>query len=93
MRLAVGLAARGWAEQPVGKVVGHRKIGPSTLEACGVACEDAARETDAVDVKETRIPVANKHLLIRTKQMIRPQDHLDCRYLETRLLEESKNKV
>ena len=53
--------------------------------ACGVTYEDAAADAEEVVVGETRIPVASKRTLIRTKQTIRPSDHEDCKFLESRI--------
>jgi len=53
--------------------------------ACDVTYEDAAADAEEVIVGEAQIPVASKRTLIRTKQTIRPSDHDDCRYLESRI--------
>ncbi len=60
--------------------------------ACGVSYADAASGAENVDVGETQIPVADKHTLIRTKQTIRPSDHMDCEYLTTRIAAEEELK-
>ncbi len=52
----------------------------------------AASGAENVDVGETQIPVADKHTLIRTKQTIRPSDHMDCEYLAMRIAAEKELK-
>ncbi len=53
--------------------------------ACDVTYEDAAADAEEILVGDARIPVASKRTLIRTKQTIRPSDHSDCEYLESRI--------
>ncbi len=58
--------------------------------ACGVSYSDAATGAETVDIGETPVPVADKHTLIRTKQTIRPSDHMDCEYLAARIAAEKE---
>lgn len=53
--------------------------------ACGVSYADAAPLADRVEIAGASVPVADKRTLIRTKQTIRPSDHMDCGYLESRI--------
>lgn len=53
--------------------------------ACGVTYEDAAADAEEVDVGASKVPVASKQTMIRTKQTIRPSDHSDCEYLRSRI--------
>lgn len=57
--------------------------------ACGVSFADAASGIQTVDIGGTRVPVADKSTLIRTKQTIRPSDQMDRDYLASRLEEEA----
>jgi len=59
--------------------------------ACGVLYDDAVSEAKHRDVGGTQILVASKETLIRTKQTIRPSDHMDCEYLRWRIAEEKRN--
>lgn len=54
-------------------------------QACGVTYEDAAADAEEVRIGAAQIHVASKQTLIRTKQTIRPSDHSDCEYLESRI--------
>jgi hypothetical protein len=56
--------------------------------ACGVSYDDAVSRAEHRDVGGTQILVASKETLIRTKQTIRPNDHMDCEYLAWRIAEE-----
>ena len=58
--------------------------------ACGVSYEDAAAHIDAHTVEGVVIPVADKLLLIRTKDTVRPSDAMDVQFLRIRIDEESK---
>jgi hypothetical protein len=49
--------------------------------ACGVSYDDAVSRAEHRNVGGTQILVASKETLIRTKQTIRPNDHMDCEYL------------
>lgn len=56
--------------------------------ACGVSYFDAAQGAERIDVMGASVLVADKRTLIRTKQTIRPSDHMDCEYLALRIAEE-----
>lgn len=56
--------------------------------ACGVSYDDAVSEAERHNIGGEQLLVASKETLIRTKQTIRPSDHMDCAYLEWRLAEE-----
>ncbi len=53
--------------------------------ACGISYADAAPDAERFVVRGTQVPVADKRTLVRTKQTIRPSDHMDCEYLESRI--------
>jgi len=57
-------------------------------KACEVTYEDAIREAKDVVLGGAAIPVASKETLIRTKQTVRPADHMDCDFLRSLLEEE-----
>lgn len=59
--------------------------------ACGVSYEEAAPHIEAHSVEGVAIPVANKGLLIRTKNTVRPSDASDVQFLRLRLAEEEKD--
>lgn len=50
--------------------------------ACGVTWAEAHGSARIVDLDGTRVVVADKRTLIRTKQTIRPSDAADCAWLE-----------
>jgi hypothetical protein len=58
--------------------------------ACGVSYDDAIAQAEHQDVEGTQLLVASKETLIRTKQTIRPSDHMDCEYLRWRIAEEER---
>lgn len=58
-------------------------------KACDVTYEDAIGEAKEVILGGAPIPVASRETLIRTKQTVRPADHMDCDFLRS-LLEEEK---
>jgi hypothetical protein len=58
--------------------------------ACGVSYHDAAPHTETRNVEGVAIPVADKPLLIRTKNTVRPSDASDVQFLRLRLAEEEK---
>ncbi len=59
--------------------------------ACGVTYEEAAGHVDRRTVEGVVIPVADKALLIRTKQTVRPSDAADVRFLRLRIEEDETN--
>jgi hypothetical protein len=59
--------------------------------ACGVLYDDAASGAERRDIGGEQILVADKQTLIRTKQTIRPADHMDCEYLASRIAEEDRD--
>jgi Nucleotidyl transferase AbiEii toxin, Type IV TA system len=60
-------------------------------KACGVLYDDAVSRAERRDIGGEQILVADKQTLIRTKQTIRPADHMDCEYLEWRIAEEDRD--
>lgn len=58
--------------------------------ACGVSYEEAAPHIDTRNVEGVVIPVADKALLIRTKNTVRPSDASDVQFLRLRIAEEEK---
>ena len=59
--------------------------------ACGITFEEAVREgIDEFDLGDVTVPVASKRLLIRTKDTVRPSDHVDVAYLRRRISEETR---
>lgn len=58
--------------------------------ACGVSYEEAAQHIDARNVEGVVIPVADKELLIRTKNTVRSSDATDVQFLRLRIEEEEK---
>jgi len=59
--------------------------------ACGVSYEEAAPHIEARKVEGVEIPVADKALLIRTKNTARPSDASDVQFLRLRIAEEEKD--
>jgi hypothetical protein len=57
--------------------------------ACGVSYETAAEDAETVEVAGVAVPVVSKRTLVRTKETIRPQDHLDRAMLAELLADES----
>ena len=51
-------------------------------KACGVTWEDAARDSEVLELDGVEIPIASLDTLIRTKQTIRPHDAADREFLE-----------
>lgn len=51
-------------------------------KACGVTWEDAARDSEVLELNGVEIPIAGIETLIRTKQTVRPHDAADREYLE-----------
>ncbi len=60
--------------------------------ACGVSYDDAVAEAKPRDIGGEEILVASMQTLIRTKQTIRPADHMDCEYLEWRIAAEKERE-
>ena len=56
--------------------------------ACGINYHEAAGHTERRNVNGVLIPVADKELLIRTKDTVRPSDAADVRFLRLRIDEE-----
>ena len=54
-------------------------------KACGVSYLDAVSQAENRDIGGEQVLVASKQTLIRTKQTIRPSDHMDCEYLAWRI--------
>ena len=59
--------------------------------ACGIQYDEAAEHIDRRDVNGVVIPLADKELLIRTKDTVRPSDAADVRFLRLRIKEDRKN--
>ncbi len=59
--------------------------------ACGVGYREAAGQVDVMTIEGVPIPVADKELLIKTKQTVRPSDEADVQFLRLRIAEEEKN--
>jgi hypothetical protein len=51
-------------------------------KACGVTWEDAARDSEVLELNGVEIPIAGIETLIRTKQTVRPHDAADREFLE-----------
>ena len=58
--------------------------------ACGISYEEAARHIDARNIEGVVVPVADKMLLIRTKETVRPSDATDVQFLRLRIEEDEK---
>lgn len=50
-------------------------------EACGVHYEEAKTEVQIREVQCVPIPMANRRLMIKLKQSLRPKDQIDLQYL------------
>ena len=59
--------------------------------ACGIRYDEAATRVDTVTVGGVSIPVADKELLIATKQTVRPSDAADVQFLRLRIAEDEKD--
>lgn len=59
--------------------------------ACGVSYAQAAPHIDMRSVEGVVIPLADKVLLIRTKNTVRPSDASDVHFLRLRIEEEEKD--
>lgn len=59
--------------------------------ACGITYEEAVSQIDSRNVEGVPIPVADKALLIRTKDTVRPGDAVDVSFLRRMLEEEGKS--
>lgn len=57
--------------------------------ACGIRYEDAVSQIVSRDLEGVSIPVADKNLLIRTKDTVRPSDAVDVSFLR-RMIEEEQ---
>ena len=58
--------------------------------ACGINYEEAKNHIEWKEIDGIRIPVADKKLLIRTKDTLRPSDKMDVDFLSAQLAEEKK---
>lgn len=54
-------------------------------KACNISYEEAKNSIDWVEIEGTRIPRANKELLIRTKDTVRPSDKMDVDFLKAQI--------
>lgn len=61
-------------------------------KACGIDYAEASREVETKVVDGVPIPVAQKQLLIRTKDTVRPSDQVDVSYLRSIIEAEKKKK-
>ena len=59
--------------------------------AGGVRYDQATQRIDTIALQGIEIPVADKELLIQTKQTVRPSDAADVQFLRLRIAEEAKN--
>ena len=50
-------------------------------EACGVRYQEAETEVQIREVQRVPIPMANRQLMIKLKQSLRPKDQIDLQYL------------
>ena len=50
--------------------------------ACGLSYTDVAEDAESLDLDGVPVAVASPAALIRTKQTRRPQDAIDCAFLE-----------
>jgi hypothetical protein len=51
-------------------------------KACGVTWQDAAQDSEVLELDGVEIPIAGIETLIRTKQTVRPHDAADREFLE-----------
>ena len=51
-------------------------------KACGISWEEAARDSEVLELDGVEIPIAGIETLIRTKQTARPHDAADREFLE-----------
>jgi hypothetical protein len=51
-------------------------------KACGLSYADVNRDAEQLVIDDVQIPVASPATLILTKRTYRPQDAIDCAYLE-----------
>jgi hypothetical protein len=58
--------------------------------ACGVDFNEAIENADFIEIDGIKIPVANKKILIKTKQTVRPHDQTDINFLQRLIEEESR---
>jgi hypothetical protein len=58
--------------------------------ACGIHYDEASQHIDRREIDGVIIPVADKELLIRTKDTVRPSDAADVRFLRLRISEDEK---
>jgi hypothetical protein len=61
--------------------------------ACGVRYDQAAQRIDTIALEGIEIPVADKELLILTKQTVRPSDAADVQFLRLRIAEDTKDST
>ena len=61
--------------------------------ACGIDYEEAAGHVEQHEVSGVLIPVADKELLIRTKETVRPSDAADVRFLRLRIDAEKNSGI
>lgn len=59
--------------------------------ACGIPFDEAVQHVERRNVHGIVIPIADKELLIRTKDTVRPSDAADVQFLRFRISEEEKN--
>ena len=59
--------------------------------ACGIEYAEAAGHIERRDVNGVVVPIADKELLIRTKNTVRPSDAADVRFLRLKIGEDEKN--
>ena len=59
-------------------------------KACGVDYEEASKNVEYFTVEGVRIPVADKIILMKTKDTIRPGDKMDVDFLKAEIEAEKK---
>jgi len=59
--------------------------------AGGIRYDQAAQRIDTIALEGIEIPVADKELLIQTKQTVRPSDAADVQFLRLRIAEDAKD--
>lgn len=61
-------------------------------KACAIDFTEASHGIDRIIVEGVEIPVANKEMLIRMKDTVRPSDKVDVQFLQLSLEEEKRRK-
>lgn len=72
--------------------IGDEIVVDLLAKACGVDYSEAKDHREWITVEGVQIPVANKQILIRMKDTVRPSDQSDRQFLERSLRMESENR-